>query len=163
MRKTYVIIGTSAAGIGVAYTLRMLDSQARIICLSAEPEEPYNKCVIVDYLTDKKDKAELFTLTADIAHAKRIERYLNWRVNAIDVAKKIIGSDNGFLSPSSLVHAISYDSLCIATGCSPRMPSEITTLQYSIGIFSFYSLSDVEAIRAYIKNNTVKTAIIIGA
>ena len=59
MKKTHIIIGTSAAGIGAAQTLRKLDPEAEIICISNEQSFPYNKCFLADYLAGKKIKENL--------------------------------------------------------------------------------------------------------
>ena len=60
--KTYLIAGTSAAGMGAVTKLRQLDKDARIICVSDEKEFPYNKCFLVDYLSHEK----YWTITSKI-------------------------------------------------------------------------------------------------
>jgi len=154
MIKTFVIIGTSAAGIGTAYRLRMLDAAARIICISDEAETPYNKCFIVEYLSGERELSQVLTLTPESAQQKNIECMLATRIIALHVEQKYIESASG--------EHIPYDALFLGMGCSPIVP-DIDGIHGIAGVFTFYNVHDVHALHAYIKKQNVKKAIVIGA
>lgn len=153
MTKTYVIIGTSAAGIGAAYRLRMLDASARIICISQEKEIPYNKCFIVEYLSGERNEQQLLTLTPESAQQKNIECMLGVKVTEIvPQEKKVV------LSTTS---SLQFDSLLIATGCSPIIPA-IEGIE-AHGVFTFHTMHDVHHIKTFIKEHNSRVAVVIGA
>ncbi len=153
MNKTHIIIGTSAAGIGAALALRRLSANDRIVCISAEQDLPYNKCFLADYAHGEKGRQEIQILTQEVAQQKNIELFLGVRVLKIDRAQKTILLDT---------HAtISYDTLLIATGASPYVPP-IAGIDEQ-GVFTFHTLADVDAILAYVDNNKVAKAVVIGA
>lgn len=154
MSKTYIIIGTSAAGIGAAYRLRMLDATARIICISDEAETPYNKCFIVEYLSGERELSQVLTLTPESAQQKNIECMLGIRVIAIDALEKKVDLADG----NSLV----YDGLFIGTGCSPVIPA-IEGIAEVKGVFTFYNLHDVNAMHTFIRVKSPRVAIVMGA
>jgi NAD(P)H-nitrite reductase len=60
MRKTYVIIGNSAAGLAAANRLKVLDPGSKVICISGEQEKPYNKCRLADYLAGEIPEQGVF-------------------------------------------------------------------------------------------------------
>jgi NAD(P)H-nitrite reductase large subunit len=154
MPKTHVIIGASAAGLGAAHRLRFLDDHARIIMVSAEQENPYNKCRVVEYVSGECTRTDITTMTTANAATKHIDLKLGFHVIALDHRNRCItGADGSF---------ISYDALCIATGSTPRrLP--IAGIEHVEGIYPFYYLSNVDSIRAYIAAHAVQTAVIVGA
>jgi nitrite reductase (NADH) large subunit len=154
VHKTHIIIGTSAAGLGAAYRLRMLDPNARIIAISYENEPPYNKCFIVDYLSNLRERDAVLTLTMQAARAKNIELVLGVWVLAIDTEQKCLSCSDG--------SSILFDTLFIATGSLPLVPSIIGS-RGARGIFTFYHLADVDSMRAYMRDHSVRSAVVIGA
>ena len=70
MNKKVIIIGASAAGISAANRLRQLDPLSEIICISDELEQPYNKCMLADYVSGLKDEGQVYTLTQEQAQQK---------------------------------------------------------------------------------------------
>ena len=71
MKKRFIIIGTSAAGIGCANKLRQLNPESEIVLISDEKENPYNKCFLADYLAGEKNQEQVYTLTPELV-AKKI-------------------------------------------------------------------------------------------
>lgn len=151
--KTHVIIGAAAAGIGVLNTLIRLDPNSRIICISDEKENPYNKCFLADYLHKVKEEHELNILRTDLLKHPNLELILGVRVIRINrEAKTILLSDN---------RSISYDTLFLGTGSSPVMPP-IDGINGK-GIFTFHTIADANKIMAYVNDHGVKQIVIIGA
>lgn len=154
MQKKYVIIGTSAAGIAAARTLRNLDKEAQIICYSDELEVPYNKCFLADYVYQQKTEQEVLTLTREQAAILNIDLRLGVRVMQI-------ASDNKMLMLSDGSQE-TYDALLIATGTSPIMPS-IEGVTGQTNIFAFHSLRDAHHLHDFIVTRQPQRAVVIGA
>lgn len=154
MQKIYLIIGTSAAGIAAARTLRSLDKQARIICYSDEAEQPYNKCFLADYLHGQKGLAELTICSQEQADELGIELVCGLAVLRIESHNKKVMLANGAEQV--------YDELLIATGTSPIIPiiKGIETIQ---NVFAFHGLRDTLRLQAYIQKVQPRNAVVIGA
>lgn len=154
MSKTHIIIGTSAAGLGVLNKLKQLDPESTIICISDEQEIPYNKCLLADYLAGTKLVQSIVTKTPEACRAQNITLLLGIRVIEINsVAQYIICSDG---------KKFSYDTLFLGLGAQPIIPP-ISGIQGTKGIFTFYSLADTNAIVRFIHEQKVQKALIIGA
>ena len=153
MKKTHIIIGTSAAGIGAAQTLRKLDPEAEIICISNEQSFPYNKCFLADYLAGKKIKENLYTKTPDFFEKNTIQLLLNIEVTNIDVVAKTVMLNN--------TASLSYDTLFLGMGKKvvPLFPQQ----QSIAGFFTFHDADSIFALEEYIKVKEVHSVIIIGA
>lgn len=164
MKKHYLIIGASAAGIGCALRLRMLDAEAQITVLTAESDLPYNKCHLADVLLGEKPLDALTFCDQAMLAQKNIQLICNAQVVSIDSAQKSVQCMNG--------DGFTYDSLCIATGKSPRILPLFENKNFS-NLFSFYHKSDLEGIISYVDickprtsdfaKATSDRAIIIGA
>lgn len=152
--KTQVIIGAAAAGIGVLNTLIKLDPNSRIICISDEKENPYNKCFLADYLNRVKQEHELNIIRPDLVAHPNLHFFFGLRVIKIDRAAKTILLDDGQMVP--------YDTLFIGTGSSPMMPP-ITGLHQGAGVFTFHTVADANKIMAYVAEQSVARAVVLGA
>lgn len=153
MQKTYLIIGTSAAGMGAFTKLRQLDADARIICVSDEREFPYNKCFLVEYLNHEKSLEQVYTKPQDFFEKNNIELKLNTKIVAIDAKNKQVVCKDGT--------TIVYTKLLLAVGGSVSIPPiEGKDTQ---GVFPFYNLKDTQEIKNWIEQEKVKHVTIIGA
>ncbi len=153
MAKRYLIIGASAAGIGCALRLRMLDPEASITVLTSEAAWPYNKCHMADVLLGEKQLEEIIFCNEALLAQKRIELVCNSLVAAIDSTQKVVQTVDGGM--------FTYDALCIATGRSPRMLPLFKGQNFT-NLFNFYYKSDLEQIVSYINNHAPRTAVVIG-
>jgi NAD(P)H-nitrite reductase large subunit len=154
MAKQYVIIGASAAALGAILKLLQLDPTAIITCISRETEMPYNKCFLADYVARAKSEQLLSIIRPDIL--ERITLLQGFTVESIDRIQKCI---RGVLKHKE--QSIAYDTLLLATGSSPFIPSFNPMPQY--GFFTFHTLADAQAILAYAHKYSVKEVVIIGA
>lgn len=153
MKKRYIVIGTSAAGIGFLNKLVQLDPTADIVCISNEKELPYNKCFLADYLAQRGDRNRIYTKGLDFFNQHNIDLRLNTHVESIDAMNQIVITSEG---------SFSYDYLFLGLGASPIKPP----LNYPAelqGVFSFYNLADVNAIEKYIEEHQVKHVMVVGA
>jgi|GEM_PF-341422 len=152
--KTHVIIGAAAAGISALNTLTKLDPNSRIICISDEPENPYNKCFLADYLHKVKQEDELNILRQDVFAKPNVNLFLAARVTNINPESKTISLSDGSDVP--------YDTLFIGTGSSPVIPP-ITGISNGEGVFTFHTLADANKIMAYAKDHGVRSVAVVGA
>lgn len=153
MTKNFLIIGTSAAGIGCAVKLRTMDPSINITCITAEAEMPYNRCLLADFIAGEKSVTQVGTKTQDFFDQNRITLMRNSRVVSIDAAQQKVELASG--------QRLGYDHLFIGTGRTSRrctIPGSSAR-----GVFSLYDLKDSINIFEYTKNNSIKHATIIGA
>jgi NAD(P)H-nitrite reductase large subunit len=148
--KQYLLIGASAASFGALHSLRRLDTQACITIISAEPELPYNKCLLADYLAGGIDQEAL----SIYPHAlENVNLITGQKVITLDGANKSVITDAG--------QSFAYDALFLGMGSSPWIPP-IPGIE-SQGVFTFHTNGDANEILAYVKKNAVKKAVVIGA
>jgi nitrite reductase (NADH) large subunit len=153
MKKKHIIIGTSAAGIGAAQKLRHVDQESDIVCISDEPDFPYNKCFFADYLAGRKQQQELYTRKSDFFEKNRIQLLLNARVTNIEPEKKqLVLHDNS---------RVSYYTLFLGLG--RKLPSFVQESQNLNGFFTFNSLISLLNLEKYILEQNVRSVVIIGA
>ncbi len=109
-----VIIGTGAAGVNVAGTLRAEGYEGSIVMLDRDTDLPYDKPNLSkDYLAGNAP-AEWLPLHPDTFYEdQRIDLRLGISVSSLDTAAKEVVASDG--------ERLSYDALVLATGCSPRM------------------------------------------
>lgn len=153
MNRKHVIIGTAAAGIACATTLRRLNAHDDIICISDEAETPYNKCLLADFAQGEKAEDEVLIMTRELAREKNIELMLGVRIIELNPGEKIIVSDDG--------RKIAYDNLFLGMGTTPHIPP-IEHIN-GLGTFTFHRLSDVQKILTYCHERGVRKALVVGA
>lgn len=153
MEKTYIIIGTSAAGLAAASALARADTQASLVCISDEQEDPYNKCFLVDYVAHHRPYNELFTLKEELKQNPRFSLILGKKVIGIDRHTRSIALNDG----SQLIY---YKLLLATGGSSYRLSIESSVYK---GVFHFYTLADTNKVMAYCQDNKVQRAVVIGA
>ena len=153
-QKKHIIIGNSAAGIAAIRTLRSLDQDAQIMCISDEKEHPYNKCFLADYMSGEKAEQQIYTLTQEQIDLLGVDMHLGQRV--IQIA-----SDNQaiMLQDSSVE---SYDTLLLAIGTRPMLP-RIKNLDAYRNVFTFHNLKGAQKLSSFIKQRCPKRAVVIGA
>lgn len=153
MKKTYVIIGNSAAGLSAVNKLRQLDKDAEIICISKEKENPYNKCKLAQYLSGDFKEENVFTNSLKELEGKNITVVLGQKVREVMSDNRFVLLQNG--------EKISYDKLFISTGASairPNIPGNSLP-----GVFTLQMLGDTNNILDFIKKNKPKNAVVIGS
>ena len=152
--KTYIVIGTSAAGISVVKTLVRLKVAARIICISSEKELPYNKCFLADFLSNDIPENNIYTFDVKNLENSTLTFLLNKCVESIvSSEKRVILSDG---------QSISYDTLFVGTGASPFIP-QIQGINTVKGVYTFHTLADTFALLEALKIQRMKKVMILGA
>ncbi|HUF38307.1 MAG TPA: FAD-dependent oxidoreductase [Anaerolineales bacterium] len=110
-QKTYVIVGTGAAGIGGAEAIRAHDPRGKIILVGDEPAGFYSRPGLAYYLTGEIPEEQLFPLSQAEFKQARFD-WITATVLRIDRDNRKIVLDNGVV--------LDYDCLLLATGASSR-------------------------------------------
>lgn len=151
--KTYIIIGSSAAGLSAASTLARHDLSARIICISDEKEQPYNKCFLVDYVGAERSHEQLFTLRAPLLENPQFALLLGVAVTSIDPDAMTITLGDG--------RVLRYDALFMGMGGSAFRPT-LPGSTYA-GVFTFYTLADTHNLMHWMAQRSARHAVVVGA
>jgi len=148
--RQFIIIGNSAAGIAAVEAIRLRDKDSKIIVISDEDYPVYCRCLISYYLAKEVKGDKIFYRPDNFYKENNVELLLNKKVSRVDPKKsRIVCEDKT---------ALSYDSLLISTGASPKFPS--TTGIKKTGVFGFRTLKDAKEIEGQVP--VTKTACILG-
>ncbi len=150
--RLFVILGGGAAGFMAAQTLREDGFEGRIVMITREDRAPYDRPNLSkDYLQGHAEP-EWMPLRSDEFFADNdIEILKEWVAINVDPVVKEITFDDGQI--------LSYDSMLIATGGTPRRLPFQTRDQENV--FLLRSFSDTDAIIAAAGKGT--RVIVIGA
>jgi len=153
MKKKHVIIGASAAALGVLTKLRALAPHDDIFCIAAQPEMPFNTCLLANYLSTGSQVKGLHTKPQRFFDEHAISLQLNTRVIEIDNRRGRIQDEHE--------RYYDFDTLFLGIGTEPGFILSDFTPQK--GMYRFHTLADTIAIDAFIKTDRPKTALVIGA
>ncbi len=149
MARRYVIVGTGAAGIAAAETIRSLDPGGDILLVSEEPHGYYSRPGLAYYLTGEVPERLLFPFTMrdfDRLHLRR----LHARVAALQPQLHEVTLDDGRHLP--------YDRLLLATGSlAARPPLPGVDLE---GVVKLDDLDDARRIHKNCRRG--RTAVVVG-
>lgn len=150
-----IIIGGGACGASCATRLRRLDERCEITILERTNEVSIANCGLPYYCSDvinDRDKI-LVSNPQKFKNMFNIDVRLNTEVVKINREEKFVVSSNG--------EKFYYDKLVLAQGGNPIVPP-LEGINNE-NIFTVRSLADADKIKDYIKNNNVKSAVVVGA
>ena len=147
--RLFVIVGTGAAAVAAATTLRDEGFGGRLVMVGREPGQPYDRPKLSKNFLAKKTEASAMLLETDFFASVDAD-FMGAAAETIDVVtRKVTLADGQVLEP---------DALLIATGSRavvPPFPGR------DLGnVFTLRSLDDAEAISAAAE--TAKTLVVIG-
>ena len=145
-----VIIGSSAAGISAAETLRREDKTCEIIMISDEENPLYSRPLISYLLAGELPEERLAYRPPDFYEQNRIEALLGRRAVRVEPEGSRVILDNG--------EELKYDNLLIASGASPKLP-EVEGVEKR-GIFGFRTLQDAKEMLQMLPQ--VEQAVVLG-
>ena len=149
MAQRYLIVGTGAAGIAAAETIRGQDPGGEILLLGEESHGYYSRPGLAYYLTGELPKRQLFPFTEGDFDRLRLRR-VHARVAALQPQTHEVTLDDGRKLP--------YDRLLLATGslaARPALPG--------IDLEGVVKLDDLDDARRILKGcRRGRTAVVVG-
>ncbi len=149
-----IIIGGGACGASCATRLRRLNETAEIRILEKTNEVSIANCGLPYYCSGVIAEREriLVSNAKKFKDSFNIEVSLNTEVTQINRSDKYVVINNN--------EKIYYDKLVLTQGANPIKPP-LEGIN-NPNIFTLRTLTDADNIKAYIKNNNVKNAVVIG-
>lgn len=154
----FLIIGGDAAGMSAASRAKRNNPQMDVTVLEKTFDVSYSACGMPYNIADPtRNMDDLVVRKAEVFKEKnKINLLTRHRVDSIDPVNRIVSgimnADQKFSYP--------FDKLLIATGATPLIPD---LPGFSLpGVMPLKSLEDGRKIKAFIDNNGVKRAVIIG-
>lgn len=156
----YLVIGAVAGGASAAARLRRLDEHAEIVIFEKGAHISYANCGLPYYIGDViKDRNALFVQTAASFHQRfNIDVRTLTEVVAMDPAAKTVTAVH---LPSGKEYEETYDKLVLSPGAEPMRPP-LPGIS-SEGIFTLRNVTDTDYIKAFVQQNHVRKAVVIGA
>ncbi|MBP2201153.1 NADH oxidase (H2O2-forming) [Methanococcus voltae] len=152
-----LVIGTGAAGLTTASTIRKYNSDIEITVLTQENYIAYSPCAI-PYVIGKeiKDFKTIVMHEPEDYAKKNVEILINSEVVDINADEKTV-----VYKKADEINEIKYDKLVLATGGTPFIPP-IEGVN-SKGVFKVRTIQDGMDIQNYINKNGVKKVVVAGA
>mmetsp|Transcript_30178 Transcript_30178/g.55734 ORF Transcript_30178/g.55734 Transcript_30178/m.55734 type:complete len:1099 (+) Transcript_30178:327-3623(+) len=159
-KKRVVVIGNGMVGQRFMENLLDLDTSKKctISTFCEEPRAAYNRVKLTSYFETRDPSALSMTSEFDGEgrtpwyEENNVELLLNDKAVSIDTEEKVITGASG--------KKVDYDVAVFATGSYPFVPP-IPGKQRP-GVFVYRTIEDLEAMLAYVKENNVKSAAVIG-
>jgi NADPH-dependent 2,4-dienoyl-CoA reductase/sulfur reductase-like enzyme len=149
----HLIIGTSAAGLAAAETLRRWAPGDRITLISDEPHLPYSRPLLTYLLSGEATSEQVFIRSQDYFDRWRFEALLGEPVAHVDPEAHRVKLAGG--------KTLRYDRLLIASGARPRLP-EIPGLNLA-GVHTLRHLADAERLERDLAPRAVVAVVGAGA
>ena len=148
---SYVIIGGGLAATAAADAIRRRDKSGRLLLISAEPHQPYDRVPLSkDYLLGNTAREQVFLRQPRFYERNKVELVLHQAATALDLHTRQVTLAGGT--------QIAFDKLLLATGGRPRrLPIPGDDLQ---GIYYLRNLEDTEAIQQAVQKS--HRAVVIG-
>lgn len=146
-----VTIGTGMAAAECVEQLRLGGFSGEIVMFGEEPFAPYSPCVI-PYLLAGEPPDNVYWKGQDFYQRYGVRPYLGEKVVEVEGEQGRLRTASGRIE--------NYDRLLFAAGSRSSFPN-LKWLDVS-GVFGFKTLSDMQAIDGYIKEQEVRHAVVLG-
>ena len=154
-----LIIGGVAAGAGCAARLRRLDENAQIVMIERGEYISYANCGLPYHVGDVIKSRDALLVTKEEVMRERFNVDVRTRTEALAINREQKTVRICDLRTDK-VYEESYDKLLIATGSSPFRPA-IPGID-SPRILTLWTVPDADNIRAMIRDNGAKSAVVVG-
>ena len=150
-----VVLGGVAAGTKVAAKLKREDGNNEVVIYTKEKEISYAGCGLPYYIGGAIESRESLVVNTPKKYSSLtgVEVKTEMEAVSVDKDKKTVSFKNG--------ETVSYDNLVIATGASPIKPP-VEGVEKE-GVFTLRSVDDAVGMRAYVDDNGVHKAVVVGA
>ena len=145
-----VIVGSGVAGITAAKFLRESASDVEVKVYTDESHLYYPRPRLYEVLSGEKEPEGIYPFARSWYERNSIDVHLGKKALSIDIDGKKLALDDG--------SRISYDSLLLANGAHPFVPS--VKGAEKMGVFTLRTIEDALTIKRYAKN--MEKAIVIG-
>ncbi len=152
-REPYIIIGNSVAGIAGVSGIRSADAERSITLISDEPHHTYSRPLISYLLAGKVDEEDMHYRGPDFYERNDVQPLLGTRVERVDPERRVLTTEDG--------EELGFWKLLIATGGTPIVPPDVEGVEAD-GVFTFTTWDDARKIAAYIENNDLTDAVVVG-
>ncbi len=159
-RQKVIVIGGVALGAGAAAKVRREDEHAEIIMLERGPYISFANCGLPYYISGVIDDRNELLLHTPESLKKRfnIDVRVLQEATGIDRDRKVIevkdlNTGQSYVQP--------YDKLVLAMGADPIIPP-LPGIDLN-GIFQIRTVPDVDAIKTWMQEPSVRRAVVIGA
>jgi len=149
-----IVVGGGASGASTAARLRRLSEKEEIIILEATQEISIANCGLPYYTSDYiSDRASMIVASPKLfRELLNIDVRLGSKVTSINRDAKTVKVNDDY--------ELNYDNLVLALGAIPIIPP-IKGIDNE-KVFTVRTLEDADKIKAYLANNNVKNAVVIG-
>lgn len=150
MQTRYLIIGSSAGGIGAAEAIRQVDKEGALTIVSEEPYPAYSRPLISKYLAKERTLEGMLIRRSDFYHQNNILFLSGKQVTHLGLDGQTASLDDD--------EQITWEKLLLAVGGRPIFPEMKGSDK--TGVFTFTNLDDAKAIDRFLDNR--KKAVVIG-
>lgn len=157
-RQKIVIIGGVAGGATAAARMRRLSEEAEIVLLEKGEYISYANCGLPYYIGGIIEERERLFVQTPEAFGRRFNIDVRTRNEAVSIDPK--EKRVSVVSADGKAYTESYDKLLLSPGASPVRPP-LPGID-SKGIFTLRNVNDTDRIKAYLSENQVKRAVIVG-
>lgn len=146
----YAIVGEGATGMTAAFYARRTDPGATITVYSEEPNPPYYRPALTNYLMGELRAQQLFAAPPTYYQDLNVVRVLT-RVNGIDAKNRRLYLSGG--------ETPEFDRVVVAAGARPRLP--VAQLDMG-GVMTVRTIQDVRFIMDLVQSGRMKKAVVVG-
>ncbi|NCB01741.1 MAG: CoA-disulfide reductase [Spirochaetia bacterium] len=157
--KNLLIIGGVAAGATAAARARRINNDINITLLEAGADVSFANCGLPYYIGgDITYRSSLILASQETFDEQyRVKVHTNTQALEIDREHKTVATRN---SKTGKEHSFPYDSLILAQGGKPVVPPLPGVDKNHV--FQLWTLEDMDKIDSFIKDNTPRTAVVVG-
>ena len=149
----YVIVGNSVAAMACVEGIRATDKTTPITLIAKEPHHTYSRPLITYLLGGLVTEDQMLYRPADYYEKTGVRTILDTEVTRVDTAERCVETADG--------QQIGFEKLLIAVGGRPIVPGDVDGANLD-GVFTFTTLDDAHAIKAYIDEHKVADALVVG-
>uniref|UniRef100_UPI00321762FD FAD-dependent oxidoreductase n=1 Tax=uncultured Draconibacterium sp. TaxID=1573823 RepID=UPI00321762FD len=154
-----LIIGGVAAGATAAAKARRISPEAQITMLEAGPDISFANCGLPYYIAGDIDSRSKLILQSPESFKEQydVTVFTNTKVTSINKEGHVVQTIN---TQNGTQHTFEYTKLILAQGGLPVQP-DLPGADAS-HVFSLWTLNDMDKINNHLKNNDLKTAVVVG-
>lgn len=155
-----LVIGGVAAGTKTAAKLKREDRSAQVVLISKGKDISYAGCGLPYYVGGMIETPEELIVNTPEKYAALtgVEVYTGKEAVAVNAQEKTVRVKD---VTTGAEESFDYDKLVIATGASPAVPP-VAGMDKQ-GVFTIRTPEDAVGVRAYVGENGVKKAVVVGA